>query len=540
MAEIFDPNTMSDGSISKTLVPSIPAMLQGFISTIDEYSAALVKSLDPPPSALSFAQISYMPDVSNSGLLPWPGIDPSSLRKVARESIAPKLIINMRVLDVMRYSALSKHEWRPGWSMELMTASANPTDEQRQDMEDAESFLLNCNNETDYENARARDQGRLTDLQRFLSATVRDTFTYDGVAVWTDMDNAGRIKSFASLPGGNIRLTGPDGYKGDLSIFAVMLDEAATVKQVFTRDQLIWYVRNPRTDPEVGGYGNPELGECIKLIQGFENAVDMNVGTFTKSGIPNGMMLLKGDMVNQKVIDLLAREWQNLKRGITKVWSLPAMAIPEGTEIEVLDLSAIKGEDVRYQDYMNMLIGATCTIFGFPVRRLGYRASGKGPDTAPLPDTSMDLVDEDDPGLAPLLMHLENLINSYLIWPRWPKLRFQFSGKNPKEDAREYEAKRNALTWAEARARADLPTLESLAPPHLKELAEIMALAPIDPNLGGVFQGIMAAFVKGEGAAEGGDAPQKGNSMTSKRDPAKSESHGHASGVRRDSKAESR
>jgi hypothetical protein len=318
------------------------------------------------------------------------------------------------------------------------------------------------------------------------------------------------------------------------------LDEAGTPKQVFTRDELTWYVRNPRTDPEIGGYGNSETAECVKLIGGFENAVDMNVGTFNKSGIPNGMLLLKGDNVNQKVIDLLTREWQNLKRGITKVWSLPAIAVPEGTDIEVLDLSAIKGEDVRYQDYMNMLIGACCTIYAFPVRRLGYRASGRGPDTAPLPDASTKLVDDDDPGLAPLLMHIESLINQYLVWPTWPHLRFTFNGKNPKEDAREYEAKRNALTLGEARALADLPKLEDIVTGDLKEMARIISLAPIDPNLAGVYQAIMAAFVKGEGAAEGEATPQAGNRMTSKKDPAQSQGHGHAAGVRRDSRAESK
>ena len=87
---------------------------------------AYAKALNAPPSAFSFGRISYAPDAAvNGGVIQWPGINPDSLRKVARENIAPQLIIGMRVDDIIRYSSYSNHIWRPGWHIEAVDHADN-------------------------------------------------------------------------------------------------------------------------------------------------------------------------------------------------------------------------------------------------------------------------------------------------------------------------------------------------------------------------------------------------------------------------------
>jgi hypothetical protein len=138
-----------------------------------------------------------------------------------------------------------------------------------------------------------------------------------------------------------------------------------------------------------------------------------------------------------------------------------------------------------------------------------------------------------------LLTHIEQFVNPYIIATRYPHLRLVFRGKTPKEDARAYEARKNAQTWGEARKEAGIVPLESLAEGEdLKKIARLMSIAPIEPNLSGIFQSIAAAFIKGESDAK--DAATPGNRMTSSVDPALSEQHGKPSGVRRDSRAEGR
>jgi len=504
----------------------------------------ILKAVGIPANMLSFARMSYMPDVTSSGILQWPGVHPEALRKIMRENIAPNLIVNTRVDDVLRYSQLSTHDWRPGWRIEVFQGRDKKDKEDDKNIREAEAFLASSCDEFSYGEAIERDDKNLTDFQRFSAAIARDSLTYDGIAINTERDSKNRVKSYAPLPAGNMRLVGPQGYDKDPEAYIVAVDEGGKIVESYHRNELIWYVRNLQTDPSwtismTRAYGMPEIDMTLRLIQGVQNIVEYNVDIFNRNGVPNGMLVLTGNGWTQRQVDVLTRMWHNLKRGITKSHAVPVLAAPQQSTVEVIDLSKIKGTEALYQDMLNLLIGMFCTMYRFPVHRFGYRITGNGPlqrhDTA----TEAPLSLEEDPGLVVFLGHLENLINQNFIWPRWPNLKFIYTGKDPKEAAREYEFKRNALTWGEARTEVDLPPLSSLVEnQEHKELAELMGLAPIDANLSGIFQTIAGAFVKASMGIEGGEG-EPGGKMQSKKDPAASEGHGHMSGVRRNSKQES-
>ena len=103
------------------------------------------------------------------------------------------------------------------------------------------------------------------------------------------------------------------------------------------------------------------------------------------------MLLLKGDYFNQDQIDALMREWTNMKRGISKLWGMPVMSVPEGGEVELLQFMDLKGEDVRYKDHLNMMAGLVCLVYNFPVRRLGLFASGNKRDNQPVQDAAIEI-----------------------------------------------------------------------------------------------------------------------------------------------------
>jgi hypothetical protein len=588
-------------------------------------SADVVKALRVSPSAFAFGRMSYMPDSAiNGGVVQWPGISPESLKKIARENVAPQLIIGMRVDDVIRYSQWSDQIWRPGWRIEMMDPDEEIKENHKKEIQEAVRFLHNSNIETPYTAARKRDEHRLTNFQRFLAAMTRDSLTYDMIAVWTDMDNSDKVKAYALLPGGNIRFCTAEGYNGNPKNFAVAVDDGGRVVQAFTRDELTCYVRNVRTDPDSWGYGWPEIEIGMRVIKGFQNALDLNIDIFDRSAIANGILTISGGAVTQRQLDLLNRLITNMKKGITKAWALPVIGLQGDSKLEIIDLTKIKGNEAYYKEFMNMLAGALATLWRFPVRRLGYKISGGHKDNEPAPDGSTTLVDEDDPGLAPLLQHIETIINEYLLWTRWPHLRFRFTGKNPKEDSREYEARSLARTWGERRKEAGLPPLEKLVKvsgklkklldaakkkpkpgadaedgekpnessdskdptakadykvkvkfknpdgsdkddgkkpgeggddaaaaaeedaqdpseefeANLLKMVTLMEFAPMDPNLSSIFGMLAGTLMKGEGSDSTSGEGGKGNPFTSKLDPARSENHGHLSGVRRDSAKE--
>lgn len=491
------------------------------------------KSLTLPPEMASFARFSLLPEVHNGGVIQCPGLPPEVLRKIVRENLIPQVIIGLRVADVLRYSRLSKHPWKAGWQIKLRAAGAAPTEQDKKDIIEAQNFLLNCNIET--RNARARDKKKLTDFGRFLSELVRDSLTYDGMAIWTERDLQDRVKAFKAYSAFNIRLCGPLGYKGDPNVYSVAVDEAGQVLHEFTREELTWYVRNPRADSDIFGYGYPEIEMAVRLIQCIQNAIDLNADIFNRNSIPNGFLTVKG-MWGQRQLDVLSRIWQNLKRGVSKSWALPVIPIPKDGEIDVLDLSRLKENEAYYAEWMNMSAGLFCSIYRFPVKRLGYHISGKNRDNEPpVPTTTAPAVDDYDPYLGVLLHQVSDVINEYLIWDRWPQLEHCFTGSDPREDAREYEARTLASTVDERRALHDQEPLENLAKgEEEKQIARLMGQAPVDPALGGIYQTAIQVVMAPKEQSEG--AP--GAAFTSKKDPARAESHGHTSGTRRDSAGE--
>ena len=534
----FDPNDRHGPGVGKAIFPSGGIGnydVDSYVQFFKSQGEALMKGdgINVPPSSAPYLNLSYMPDLSNSGVAQIPGIPPESLAKIASENISPQMIIGMRIADVLSYANLSKHAWKRGWRITQRDADKNPTKETRRDIVAAENFIMNCNTEL---TGSERDKRGYTSFRQFLSMLTRGSLIMDGMAVWTDRGDDGKVQAFRAMPPGNIRMTLPGGYMNNPDIFAVAVDQAGTILTTFTREELVWYVRNPRADPDIYGYGLPEIQLAVRLIQAFQNAFDVNADAFSRSHVPNGMLLLKGVGWVQRQLDILTRVWNNMLAGVTKRWSMPALVVPKDGDITVLDLSDIRGKDAYYEILMNLSMGAFCTVFRFPPHRLGYRISGKGGDSELPNQTATDRVDEEDIGKVELLGHIELMINEYLLSSRFPHLQFEFSGKNSKEDAREYEERQLAMTFKERRANVGLGSLEDAAKESGDEaiiaVGKAMDMAPIDPGVAGIFQ----ALISSQGLTGKGVGPE--GRIDPKIDPAASEEHGGISGVRRDSSQE--
>lgn len=547
--DLVDLNKAEDGELFKTAgmprTDMIAVLDNGLIQKYaDNFTpkAELFKSVGIPPDMQPFTRLSTMPDQTMSGLLQWPGALPGTLKKIVHDHLAPQMIIFQRVADVLQYSKLSSHVWKPGWRVETKIAGKPPSNADMKTIREAETFLLNCNIEIT--NPRERDAHKLTSFSKFLASLVRNSLTYDGIAIWTDMAQNGKIKAFAALDASVIRLVNPEaGYKGDKRIFAVAINEALQVVKTFTRDELIWSVRNPRVDPDSNGYGLAECEVAGKIIQAYSNAFELNMDAFNKNSIPQAILKLKGAF-NQKQLDFWNRIWTNIKKGAAKNWTLPVVRIPTDGDIDILDLTRMKGNEVYYKEFINMLMGAYCAVYRFPVHRFGYKTSGmqKDEEQEALPEW----IDEQDLGKIELLNHIENLINEYFIWANWPHLQFTFTGKSPKEDSREFQNRSLSMTIDERRASSDLPPLHELIDQMdidaeekekdmLKSIARLIGLAPTDPGLSGVFQSIVSAMIK-SGADVGVETP--GAQFPGQTDPAKVKEHGHVGGLRRNSRAE--
>jgi signal peptidase I len=513
--------------------------IYGLFKAIQEIAPKLVKAL--PPSFQTYATLSYQPDQYYSGTLVWPGIPPSSLTKITQDNVAPNMIIGLRVDDVIGYCDISSQAWMPGWK--LFPRFGDVTEQVKRSIKEAEYFLQNGS--TRSLTQAERRMNRLLPFRNFLASIVRDTLTYDGIAIWTNRDKSGKVIDFAPVSAEHIRLVNTEiGYLGDKNVFAVGVDEIGNPVNTFTADELYWFVRNPRLNVEVHGYGNSEVQTGVDLINGFSNVLTMNSSRFTTSSIPNGIMIVKGGY-NQRTIDSIQRSIINFTRGPSRKWVMPVLASTDDVDIDILDLTAYSGIETLYPDYMSMLMGALAVVYRIPVARLGYKPSGKIGEPKDKDSNSgarqSTLIDRDpDIGKIALLNALEFVINDALIWPTFPDLTFKFMGKNPIEDARQYQERISTMTFGERRTLVGLPPLAEVysdmgAPKDMKEalqkIAVLMEMAPGDKSLTGIYQSILAGQGLAGNKMMGGGGGLPGAQSERRSDPAESEKRGYVSGV---------
>jgi hypothetical protein len=506
-------------------------------SSFEQFCDGLSKSIQSAPNLQTFAKFSITPNQSGANLIEWPGIPAPLLTKIADDNFFPKAVIQQRIADVLRYSERSSHPWRPGWQVTLKDGAKTPTKAEKDRILEAEYFIANC--AFGVKNARQRDSLGYRPFRNFLAAFVRDRFRYDFVTVYTDTDTRDQVQAFKVFPAERVRLATARGYNDDPEIFAVGLDDGFTVKQQFTRKQLFCAVQNERSDPDWSGYGYSEVEQCLRILQGLTDCWDTMADLFNKNAIPNGILMAEG-MWGPRQLEIMSAIWSNLRKGVSKNQALPVMSLPKDGGLTVLDLHEMKDNAAYYAPWINMATSLYCVISAFPVDRLGYDTSGMGTTSTPDPAISSGtIVDNDDPGLPPLLSFIANTLNEYIIETRYPDLMFRFRGANPKEDAREYESRMQAATWGEARALSDLLSLEKLAQdPEQEAIMKYMELCPISPIQAAVYQNIITALIAGKNQVKAAEEKADGATMTNKIDPAKSEAHGGTSGIRRDSAAE--
>jgi hypothetical protein len=454
-------------------------------------------------STFGNTQINLFPDPTfNQTLWPRPGLGPDAILRWAIGSIGAMTVIRVRIDDVLRHANYSDQSWKPGWRITMRDSQKYPTKDDKEAIKQAIDFLENGGL---YKSVIERDENQSMDFPRFLAAIVQDSLIYDNIAILTKVKD-GKVTAFTPFNAASILIAKPEGYEFDKSKFAVEIDPSGQVLQSFTRDQLIWYVRNPGNYQTTRYYGQSEVELGIKILQSFQNAFDMNANTFANNSMPNGMMVITGVVgISRDTLNFLKRVWNNAVRGVSKRWGVPVMALDsEKAKVDLIKFNDIKGLDHVYEHHMNMTFALICALYRMPVARLGMKISGQGPNAKD--PMNKDREEQEDIGRIVLLQHLENLIDNYLIKRNWPNLKFSWTAMSSVEGDREYQERNLAQTYREQRIALDMKPVSEFLPPdapeELKTLAQLLDMTPNDPGKGGIAQSLFSAYLTGKMNAE--------------------------------------
>lgn len=363
---------------------------------------------------------------------------------------------------------------------------------EREFIQSMETFIYNCGaKDPNPHSPLARD-----DFETFLKKLVRDSLMYDQTCFEVvpdrrglpyeflavdastirlaanniDLDYASAIRSAQSYQAGGFPLT--SGAAGPYRTMQVKNPEIhdvpayiqlvnGQIRNTYTRNELVFGVRNPRSDIYVQGYGQSELEMLITIITAHLYAEEYNRRFFMQGSAPKGILNFKGDNFTPDQLEAFKRQWRANLEGVENSWRTPIMQADQG--IDWIDLHP-SNQEMEYSMWIEYLIKITCAVFLIDPAELNFDMHG-GVQQTPLFESSQEwkLKASRDRGLKPMLRFIAKLINDNVVQKLDDHFMFDFVGLDELTPQEKHELRKEELasykTYNEVRRELDLPDI---------------------------------------------------------------------------------
>lgn len=244
----------------------------------------------------------------------------------------------------------------------------------------------------------------------------------------------------------------------DRPAFVQLLD--GKIENVYSRNELAFCIRNPRTDLTVMGYGQSELEMLINTITSHLNAENYNSVFFRQGSNPKGILNFKSDAMTPDMLEAFKRQWRNEMEGVQNMWRTP---ITQSDGIEWINLQT-NNREMEYSAWIEYLIKLTCSVYQIDPAELNFDMHG-GVQQTPLFESSQEwkLKASRDKGLRPLLGFIADKMNKHIISKIDDDFVFEFIGLDEPTEKEKHDLRKEQvasyMTLNEVRRAEDLPDL---------------------------------------------------------------------------------
>jgi len=415
-----------------------------------------------------------------------------TLKKISGQLSIISAIINTRAAQVASFSQPYRSTRSLGFVIKHKEADHPTTASEVAFIKELENFVLNCGRaEKNPYSRQPRD-----DFESWLRKIVRDSLLFDQSCTEVVPDRLGLPYEFLAVDASTIRIASDNRYVGINSSyhsrtgfvpsvpsrFAGLYqgreygnddirtaegDEVAYVQvvngqieNIYSDKEMIFGVRNPRTDIYTSGYGLSELEQLITIITAHLNAETYNRHFFTQGSAPKGILNLRGDNWTPDQLEEFRRHWSAQVAGVDNAWKTPVL---QSEGIEWIEL-ARSNQEMEFGRWMEYLLKITCGVFLIDPAELNFDMHG-GVQQTPLFESSQEwkLKASRDRGLKPLLRFVARMINKNIIDRIDDHFTLEFVGLDELSEQDKHnllvEQLSSYLTLNEVRRQADLPDL---------------------------------------------------------------------------------
>lgn len=313
-----------------------------------------------------------------------------------------------------------------------------------------EEWLWNCGDET--------DPGRRKRLRRdtfpgFIRKLVFDTLSYDACPIELEYSAGGKLSGMYNVPADTIRLCSEVGYEGDDEIQAIQVIDGNPYT-AYTYDDLIYEVRNPRTDLSVGGYGFAEPEMFVRILTAWLDSFEYNRAGLSSRAVPRSILALFGEW-QPRELKAFSNQMNAMMTGAGNAHRLPIIAAKpnggSGSGVELIKIDD-KFDDMFFSKWVTLLVSIGCAIYGVHPTEINMD-SFDSKASSPLSgrDTAEKFSSSRSRGLIPRLGFVRDIINGWIVQKMEPAFRFEWVGLYEDDVVRKFEREKLCSTIDELR-----------------------------------------------------------------------------------------
>jgi hypothetical protein len=426
------------------------------------------------------------------------GLD--SMRAMVDQTPILSGIVLTRIRQVARFCRPQMNQADAGFVIGHVDQNHELAPAQQDSIALLNQFIINCGWERD---PRKRKRLKRLSFSQFMSKSVRDSLCMDAAPIETEFkrDRSLGLDGFYPVDGATIRLCSEEGYEGDDEIFALQVVQGR-IRTAYTYDDLVYEVRNPRTDVTACGYGLAEVEMLVRVVTYFLNAMTYNGSFFDKNAIPRGILQIYGNY-SQNDTASFKRYWNSMVKGVSNVHNMPVLVSKD--QESGANYTEIGGQldEMAFGRWLSFLTSLSSAIFGISPEEISMESFSTGKSALSGDDTEEKIVSSTDKGLRPLLGYYENTISDFILQVFSPEYNFRFVGLDTESSQNRFEMRKLVATLNEARKDIGMDAIEG-------PIGDI----PLNPSLIPPWQAITGVGQPeqdfGDPSAAGGDAPPGG------------------------------
>lgn len=378
------------------------------------------------------------------------------LKEVSVRDWLVSSIVQCRVDTLLRFSRPEHKRFEMGYRLVKKDKSSEYSKEELEEISALEDFIYHCGRK---EGTPANERMLFGE---FLKLTVRDALTFGHVAVEKVKTRAGGLHRFRPLPAESVYLinkrlskeqikeqekSAKQTYNKPLSNNDPKKDQKTHESDIdyykyvqmsynmqplahFGDEDLIFKLFNPQNFADANGYCYSPLELTIINVTNHLNVENYNANFFTHGYAARGVLHLKGTVTQSQLMNF-RRQFYNSISGQQHAWRTPIVAGLD--DVQWVPMSG-SSKEMEYINFNNHLMRIICAQFAIDPIEIGldYLVSGTGRAPMQQANNEYKIAYSRERGLYPILMFVEDLINSELLpaidVDLAKKYRFVFTG----------------------------------------------------------------------------------------------------------------